>query len=148
MGPLHRSQADPCTGQLERQSFELLEVEGRQRFDPFGAVVGQVQPDDTAIFPVSGATDKARGVGAVNEAHRAVMAKEQIVGHLPDRRPTRICMAPDGKKELMLSGRESRDTSLLLAPAFEVAQTGPQREQARISRVRQCHSLHDIISIR
>src|SRR5580658_8146091 len=100
-------------------------MESRERFDPFGAVVCEMQPDDAAILLVPGATHKARRVGAVNEAHSAVMAQEQMVGHLSDCRPPGISVTPDGEQELMLRRRESRFTGLLLAPALEMAQPRP-----------------------
>lgn len=94
MGPLHRGEAFPGTGELGGESLEFFEVKGRQCFEALGTVRGEMQSDNAMVFLVSGATDETCRVGTVNETDRAVMEKEQVVSHLSDGRTTRIAVPP------------------------------------------------------
>jgi hypothetical protein len=70
---LHRGKAFPRTGKLGREPCELFEVESGQRFEPFGTIAGEMEPDNAMVFFVSGPADEAGGVGTVDEADGAVM---------------------------------------------------------------------------
>lgn len=121
MGSLHRSEAFPRARDLEGHALELFEVESRQCFEPLGTVFGEVQPDHPVVLFVPSAADKPGGVRPVDQADRAVMTKEQVVGHFPDSRTTRIAVAADGQQELVLRGGQPSGARLLLAPALKVA---------------------------
>ena len=88
------------------------------------------------VLVVSGAGDETGGVGPVDEADHAVMEQEQIVRHLSDGRTTGIAVPSNGQEELMLGGREAGGLGLLLAPALEMAEAGPQAEQTGVDLVR------------
>ena len=108
MGPLDRAKVLPRAGELGGEALELFEVESGQRFQALGAVVGEMQPDDPMVVVVPGAGDQTGRVGPVDQPDGAVVAKEQIVGHLADGRAPRIAVTPDGQEQLMLGRRQAR----------------------------------------
>jgi hypothetical protein len=133
---------------LWSKSCKLFEVKGRQCFQAFGTIGGEMQPDHAMVFFVSGSADKTGGVGTVDEADCAVMEKKQIVGHLSDGRASTIAVPPNGQQELVLGGRKPGGTRLALTPSFEMAESGAEGEQPGIDLIREGHSRHDIISSR
>jgi hypothetical protein len=54
-----------------------------------------------------------------------VVAEQQIVGYLADRRTLGIAVTADGEQQLMVCRRQPRGQGLLGAPPLEMAQTGP-----------------------
>lgn len=73
------------------------------------------------VIVVSSPSDQTRRVGTVDEADGAVVQKEQVVSDLSNSRATRITVSPYRQQQLMLGRRESRGTSLALAPTLEMA---------------------------
>ncbi len=63
-----------CAWELQGETLELLEMQGRKRLQAFGADVGEVQTDDAMIVGVAGASDEPGRVRAVDEADCAVVA--------------------------------------------------------------------------
>ena len=57
---MHRRTAFPRTGELVDTSFELFEVKGRQTFEAFGTIHGEMESDNAMVFFVS--TDETCGV--------------------------------------------------------------------------------------
>ena len=130
------------------EPIELLEVECRQCLEPFGPLLGEVDPNNAVVLLVANACDETSPIRTVDQAHDAVVAQQQLIGNLPDGGATRIAKAPHGQEQLVLRRGESCGLSLLLTPALEVAQPGPKGEQSSIGCVGQAHSCHDIISPR
>ena len=128
--------------------MQLLHVGGRERLQMLLALGGELQPDDPLVLGVAAAGDQARLLGPVDQADGAVVAEQEVVGHLADRRPARVGVAPDGQQELVLGRRQPGCLGLLLAPAQEAAQAGPERQQVLVVGVRQSHRTHDIIVVR
>ena len=141
MRSLHWRQALPCAWELESQAFKFFEVEGGEYLDPFGTDARETQSDDPTVIGIPSAGDESGGVGTVHETHSAVMAQEEVVGDLADGRTAPIAATPNGQKQLVLGGRQAGGFRLLLAPSFEMAEAGPQPQQAGISVVGQAHSL-------
>ena len=73
VGPLHRGEAPPCPGELEGEALELFEMECRERLEPIGASLGELEPDDPMILGVPGSGHEPGGVGPVDETDRAVV---------------------------------------------------------------------------
>jgi hypothetical protein len=48
-----------------------------------------------------------------------VVAQQQVIGDVADRRPTRIRVAADGKQQLMLPRGQAGGLSLTLTPSHE-----------------------------
>ena len=71
------------------------------------------------ILGITDPLDETCGNRPVNEAYCAVMAQEQIVGHLTHRRAPSVAVTPDGQEELMLGRGKTSLLCLLLAPAQE-----------------------------
>ena len=120
MDPPHGAKVLPRTREMGSKPFELFEVESGQHFQSLGALVGELQPDNPMVVLVPGPDDQAGSVSSVDESDGAVVLKEQVVGHLADRRPTGITVAAYCQQQLMLGGSEPRSAGLALAPALEM----------------------------
>src|SRR5690606_28838597 len=107
---------------------ELLEVGGRQRIDLASSGAGESEPNDPLVVGVVDALEQPRGLGAVDELHGAVMAKEQVLGHLADRRWR--AMSTNGEEELVLRAGETDRSRLVVAPPEEPAQPVAEAEEA------------------
>lgn len=92
--------------------------------DELVALVREFHPHDAGVVGVRRPANDAGGFGAVHESDRAVALQQQVLGDLADRRRPRSRMALDRHQKLMLRGRESRLSGLLLAPAQEA----PERD--------------------
>jgi len=100
----------------------------------FLAVAGEADADHPAVAFVAPAPDEARGFGAVDELHGAVVAEQQIARQITDRRRLLAGMALDGEQQLMLRGRETCLASPLLAPVEEFPQAGAEGQQVLVVR--------------
>lgn len=97
------------------------------------------------VFIVPGSSHEPCRIGSVDESDRAVVTKEEVVGHLADGRTTRVIVTAYGEHQLVLGWSQTGGASLQLAPSLEVAKAGPQPEQAGVHGVGQNHIAHDII---
>jgi hypothetical protein len=61
------------------------------------AELSQLQAHDTTILVVASTPDEASDVGAVDQADRAVVTQQQVVGDLADGRASRVAVATDGQ---------------------------------------------------
>jgi hypothetical protein len=61
-----------------------------------------VEPNDAVVFLVPGAVDEPGGLGPIDQAHGAVVAQHQVVGHFTHSRGRGLAVAPDGQQELVL----------------------------------------------
>ena len=78
-----------------------------QLAEPSRAERREVEPDDALIDGVGAPVDEARIHRAVDEPDRAVVAKQQGVGDIADRRRVAAWTAPDREEQLMLRGRDA-----------------------------------------
>jgi len=148
MSPLHRSQSLPHARELASKTCEFLEMQGRQSLKTFGAGAGELQPNDPVILFVPSPAYQAVRISTVDETHRAVVAQQQVVGHLANGWAFGIAVPSYGKQQLVLSGRQAGGARLLFAPTLKVPKPGSQGEEPAIDVVRQAHSWHDIIVTR
>jgi hypothetical protein len=148
MGPLYRSQSLPHARELASQTFELFEMQSRQSLKSLCAGRGEAQPDHPVILLVPGPAYQAIRISTVDETHRAVVAQQQVVGHLANGWALGIAVPSDGKQQLVLSGRQAGGARLLFAPPLKVPKPGSQGEEPAIDVVRQTQSCHDIIVTR
>ena len=145
MRSLYGRKAFPDAGELARESFELLEVESGQGCETLVTLLAELQPDDTVVVLVPRALHQTGSICSVDESDRAVVTKEEVVGHLADGRTTRVIVTAYGEHQLVLGWSQTGGASLQLAPSLEVAKAGPQPEQAGVHGVGQNHIAHDII---
>lgn len=68
-----------------------------------------------------GPADEPCCLGPVHESHGAVVAQEEVVRDLSDRRALGVPVPPDGEQQLVVRWRQPCRTSLLGAPGFEMA---------------------------
>ncbi len=92
---------------------------GGQRFKALASLRRELQTNNPMIFGIADPLDETCGNRPVDESYGAVMAQEQIVGHLAHRRAPSVAVTPDGEEELMLGRRKTSLLCLLLAPTQE-----------------------------
>ena len=128
--------------------MQLLHVGSRERLEALLALGRQLEPHDPLVLGVAAAGDQARLLGPVDQADGAVVAEQEVVGHLADRGPAPVRVAPNGQEELVLGRGQSGRLRLLLAPAQEAAQAVPERPTGLRSRRLPIASHYDIIVLR
>jgi hypothetical protein len=110
----------------------LLEVQLGQRLEPSGAVLGEREARGASMVGIGRALDEAFRFRSVDETDGAVVAKQEVAGDVPDRRTGGVWVALDRQQQLVLSGGEVLSVGLLLAPAQELSEAGPECEQALV----------------
>lgn len=145
---LSRREPVPQRWQLRRQTLEFFEVQLGQGLDSPRAVGRELHTHDAMIAIVADPADQGRLVGAIDQTHGAVVLQQQVIGYFADGRTTKIVMTSHRKQQLVLGRREPCCTRLLLTPALEAAQSGPQRQEPGIRPVGQRHSSYDSIVTR
>ncbi len=123
------------------QPAELLEMGLRQRLETLAPGRGELQPDDAVVLGIAHPLDQLGRHGPVHQPDGAVVAEQEVVGHLADGRAAAVRMSPDGQQQLVLRRRQPGGFRLLLAPAEEAAQPGPQRQQVLVVGIPQNHRL-------
>ena len=93
------------------------------------------QTHDPAVVGVVDAADQARFLGAVDELHRAVVAQQQRVRKITHSRAAIAEVAAHGEQQLVLRGRDPGPDGLRLAPVQELAQRGPEFQEALVVAV-------------
>ena len=113
----------------------------RERLEALAARRGELQADDPVVLGVAHPLDQLGRHGPVDQPDGTVMAQQQVVGDLADGRATAVGMPPDGQQQLVLRRGQPGPLRLLLAPADEAAQSGPQRQQILVVGISQDHRL-------
>src|SRR5690349_4096564 len=75
------------------QLVEVLLAEGRQLAS---ALLGEAQAYDREVVVILAARDQSGLLGAIDEAHRAVVAQHEIAGEVSDGRSARVVVTADG----------------------------------------------------
>jgi hypothetical protein len=101
-----------------------------------GAAGSELQPNDPVVVAVLKPADEPSALRPVDQADRAVMAQEQVLGHVADRRAAPIGMTSNGEQQLVLGRRDAGRLGLLLAPAQEAAEPGTELEQPPVVGIR------------
>jgi hypothetical protein len=98
---------------------KFLEVQFAECFQSARTFAGEVQTHGALVVGVGAARNQSGGLSAIDQLDRAVVAQQQVIGDVADRRPTRIRVAADGKQQLMLSRGQAGGLSLTLTPSHE-----------------------------
>ncbi|HEY2271675.1 MAG TPA: CBS domain-containing protein [Jatrophihabitantaceae bacterium] len=83
------------------------------------AAFGQSQPDDPVVGLVAGARDQPGALAPVDEFDGRVVADQEVLGDLTDRRVVRARMPADREQELVLARGDALCLGLFRAPTFE-----------------------------
>jgi hypothetical protein len=113
----------PRARKVRSQPRELFEVKRGKDLEPFGALLGEMQSDDPVIVFVASPAHETCRVRPINEADRAVVQEQKIVGDLSDGRTTVVAMSTNGQEELVLGRGETGCPRLVLTPPLEVPET-------------------------
>jgi nucleotide-binding universal stress UspA family protein len=105
-------------------------VGGSEALHPLRAFGGEVEPGDPLVGGVGGPLDEAGLRRSIDELHDAVVAKEQVVGDVSDRR--RAVVAPNGEEQLVLCRGETDRLRLLLAPPLEASEAVAEVQEAAV----------------
>ena len=89
------------------------------------AASGQMQLDLAMVCRVDPALDQTGLFGAIDEANRAVVAHEEMVGHVTDAGSAARVTA-NGEEQLMLRGGDTDLDCLLFAPVQEASHAVPE----------------------
>jgi hypothetical protein len=84
---------------------ELIEMLNGEPGQSLGAVGREREPDDAMLITVGGSLHEPRCLGSIDELNHAVMAQQQQVSDLADRRPFRAAVAADREHQLVLCRR-------------------------------------------
>jgi len=110
-------------------------VERTELPQPCGAGLGQPQPHDPLVVTVGDPAHEP-GVGrAIDQPDRAVVAHEESVGDVTDRRPAPIRVAPHRQQQLVLGGRQTLRAGLLFTPSQKATEGGTHLEELAVLRV-------------
>ena len=131
-------QPGPDRGDVGREPLQLLEVGGGEGGQAPGARRCQAHVHDPVIVAVWLAADEPGPLGPVDELDHGVVAQEEVVGQITDRRTAVV--AAHGEQELVLGRGQPGRLRLLLAPAEEAAQTVTEAEETPVLGVVEVHT--------
>lgn len=114
--------------------LQLVEVRGGERRDVSCAAAGQVQTDNSMVARIDAACDQPRQLGTVDEPHDAVVAQQQVIGDIADRRGA-AGMPAYREQQLILGGRDAGGNRLLFAPVDEASELIAKGQEALVVRV-------------
>jgi len=117
-------------------------MKGGQLLQSRGTLVGQCQPDDTAIIWIVHAPDQAQRTRTLRKLDGTVVPEQKVPGHIADRWPAGIVMPADGQQQLMVCWGQAHSLRLLLTPAEVLAQACPQLQQPLVILVLQLKPDH------
>lgn len=89
--------------------------------------VAQLESDHPLVGLVTDALDQPGGDGSIDEFDDAVVAEQQVIGDVADRRL--LVVAADGQQELVLRTSEPNCIRLVIAPPQEPAKAVAECEQ-------------------
>ena len=112
--------------ELGAQPPQLGNVKRSQAIQPVGPAGREPDPNEALVGRVRATTHEARGLGAVDETHHAVVAEQQLVRQLPDRGGCGTALRTDGEEKLMLRRGQPRLLGAILRPPQVATQTVPE----------------------
>jgi hypothetical protein len=118
--------------ELRQEPVELFDVSFAQLVQAPAAERGQAQADDALVVPVGSTADQPRGFGPVDEFDGAVVAEQECLGDVSDRRPIPIRLTPNREQQLVLGRSEPDGHGLLLAPVQEPTQARTELEKTLV----------------
>ena len=122
------------------EAAQLVDVEGRELAEARLTLGAEGEAHDSVIVRVDRTRDESGPLGAANQLDDAVVAQQEMVGDVSDRR--RSVVTPDGQQQLMLGRCEADGPGLPLRPPFEATQGVAEGEQLPEVRVGQCVGTH------
>lgn len=115
-----------------RELGELIEMLDGEPGESLGAVGREREPNDAMLVRVGSPLHERRCLGSIDELNHAVMAQQQQLGDLADRRSLRASVPADREQQLVLCRGQPRGFRLLFAPLQEAAQTRSQLQQVGV----------------
>jgi len=107
-------------------------VGGGQALEDTAAAGREVEAHDAPVVLIGLAAHEASCLGTIGQLDGGVVAKQQVLCDVPDRGRQGARVAADGQQELVLLGGQAGQLGLLLAPAQELAQSGPEGQQLAV----------------
>ena len=108
------------------EASELLEVGGGESIEHPTALRGELEPHETSVATVAVPAHQAGPLGPVDELDRAVVAEQEMLGDVTDRRIVGPGVTPHRQQELVLLARQAGGGGLVLTPAQEAPQAGSE----------------------
>lgn len=118
-----------------REQLQLLDALLPEEGEGGATPLGEVEPDDPAVLDVGDRVHETGRLCSLHEADGAVVAQQQGVCHIADRRTPGVPVAADGDEQLMLGRCQPDASGQLLAPPEEAAQPRPRGKEAFIVRI-------------
>ncbi len=107
------------------ETLYLLEVLGREPFEPAAAVGRQGEAHHAVVVIRADPTHEPGLDGPVDQSYRAVVLEEEVLRHVADGRAPGVAVTAHREHELVLGRGESLGARLLLAPVLEATQARP-----------------------
>ena len=130
-------QPGPDGRDVGRQPLQLLEVGRGEGGQPAGPDRGQPDVHDAVVVAIRSPADEPGPLGPVDELDDGVVAQEEVVGEIADRRTALV--PPHGEQELVLCRGQPSSLRLLLAPAQEAAEAVAEAEETPVLGVVEVH---------
>jgi hypothetical protein len=128
----YSAEADTGSEDAGAELLELVEVLAAETRELVGPASGDPQVHDALIVRVAFSAYETGGHSPINQLGHAVVAQQQRVGDVTDRR-TALLRAPSHREEeLVLRRCQTLGSGLLLAPVQEPAQVGAEAEEVLV----------------
>jgi uncharacterized protein YeaO (DUF488 family) len=108
---------------------QFVQVSGPEAVQPCLPVGGEHHPGQPPVLGVTGPRDNPRVGRPVHQLDHAVVAQQQVLGELGDRRILAPRVALDRDEKLVLGRGQADRARLRLAPVQEPAQARAERQQ-------------------
>jgi hypothetical protein len=106
----------PHIGELRTEVAQPLQVQGAEALQARERVWGELDMYAAVVFRVPLAPNQTRLLGPVDQADDAVVAQQQRISQLGERRPSGVGVRADDKRKLDLRWRHPMLARLFLGP--------------------------------